>query len=390
MKKRYKLGLIIIVGYSFFTFGPIGLEMTQNRVDSHSPYVISQEARSLHESLFIGDWHADSAIWKRDLLKESSRGHVDIPRLQKGNVALQMFTTVTKSPVGQNYEKNKAGGFDSITFLAMLQRWPSVTWYDLTERALLQAEKVYQLALRGGENVWLIKSQADLQAFRNARAIEPKLVGALMGTEGSHALEGDLANIKALYDKGFRMMSLQHFFDNKLGGSLHGIGQKGLTEFGQQAVLRMQDLDIIVDVSHSSEAVTADVLAISSKPLVVSHTGFKGHCDTPRNISDRLMKEIADKGGLIAVGFWDAAVCGNKPKDIANAIKYGVALVGANHVALGSDFDGTVTTSIDASEMVAITQALMDVGMSEEDIRKVMGDNMLRFLRDNLPSVLIE
>ena len=382
--------MVFIFGYSFFKAGPIGLEMTQNKVDEHAPYVVSKTAYELHESLFIGDWHADSALWKRDLLKRSARGHVDIPRLQQGNVALQMFTTVTKSPVGLNYEKNKSGGLDSITFLSLLQRWPSETWFSLTERALLQAEKIYQLALRGGENVWLIKSKADLQAFRNARAISPKLVGALMGTEGSHALDGKLENIKVLFDKGFRMMSLQHFFDNKLGGSLHGVSQQGLTEFGKQAVLKMQELDIIVDIAHSSEAVTADVLAISRKPLVVSHTGFKGHCDSPRNISDSLMKQIAEKGGLIAVGFWDAAACGNKPDDIAKAIEYGVNLVGADHVALGSDFDGTVTTAIDASEMVVITQALLDIHMAEEDIRKVMGDNMLRFLRDNLPAVLSE
>ena len=364
------------------------LEMTQNKVDKHSPYVISEQARQLHDSLFIGDWHADSALWKRDLLEQSARGHVDIPRLQQGNVALQMFTTVTKSPLGLNYEENKTGSLDSITFLALLQRWPSETWFSLTERALLQAEKIFQLALQGGENVWLIKSQADLQAFRNARAINPRLVGALMGTEGSHALDGKLENIQVLFDKGFRMMSLQHFFDNKLGGSLHGVTQQGLTEFGRQAVLKMQELDIIVDVAHSSEAVTADVLAVSAKPLVVSHTGFKGHCDTPRNINDSLMKKIAAKGGLIAVGFWDAAACGNKPKDIASAIAYGVALVGAQHVALGSDFDGTVTTAIDASEMAAITQALLDIDMPEEEIRMVMGDNMLKFLRDNLPSAL--
>ena len=386
MKKRYRFGLLFIFTYGFFKLAPIGLEMSQNRVESHPPYVISQQAQALHDTLFIGDWHADSALWKRNLLKRSTRGHVDIPRLQEGNVALQMFTTVTKSPRGQNYNKNKSNSLDNITLLALIQRWPSETWFDLTERALLQAEKIYQLALQDGGNVWLIKSQADLQAFRNARAISPKLVGALVGTEGSHALGGDLNNIKVLFDKGFRMMSLQHFFDNKLGGSLHGLSQDGLSEFGIAAVKQMQDLDIIVDVAHSSESVTRDVLAISSKPVVVSHTGFKGYCDSPRNISDALMKEIAEKGGLIAVGFWDGAICGNSPSAIAKAIQYGVSLVGSNHVALGSDYDGSVTTSFSSNEMAALTQAMMDLGMPEEHIRNVMGENMVRFLQNGLPA----
>ena len=386
MKKRYKLGLAFIIVYSFFKFVPIALEMTQNRVDKHAPYAISEQAQTLHDSLIVGDWHADSALWKRNLLKRSNRGHVDIPRLQEGNVALQMFTTVTKSPSGQNYKKNKTSALDSITLLALIQRWPSETWFNLTERALYQAEKIHQFALNAGGNVWLIKSKADLQAFRNARAINPKMVGAIIGTEGSHALSGDLDNIQVLFDKGFRMMSLQHFFDNKLGGSLHGVSQAGLSEFGVAAVKKMQELDIIVDVAHSSEAATKDVLSISTKPLVVSHTGFKGHCDSPRNISDEIMKAIAEQGGLIAVGFWDGAVCGNKPKDIAQAIQYGVNLVGARHVALGSDFDGTVSTSFTADEMPAITQALLDLEMSEENIRLVMGENMLRLLRDQLPA----
>jgi microsomal dipeptidase-like Zn-dependent dipeptidase len=231
----------------------------------------------------------------------------------------------------------------------------------------------------------LITSTTELETFLQRRESNPKLIGGLLGTEGSHALDGDLANIQRLFDRGFRMMSLQHFFDNKLGGSLHGTSGAGLTEFGREAVARMRELEIMIDVSHSSEAVVADTLMISDRPLLVSHTGFQGHCQSPRNISDELMLQIAEAGGLIAVGYWDGAICGNSPAIVAEAIAYGIDLVGEDHVALGSDFDGTVTTSFDGSEMAVVTQHLLNIGLSEEQIRKVMGGNMLRFLQANLP-----
>ena len=180
------------------------------------------------------------------------------------------------------------------------------------------------------DNFMLIKSQSDLNNFMQKRSINKSFVGGLIGTEGSHALDGDLENVKRLYDKGFRMMSLHHFFDNRLGGSLHGISGQGLTNFGEQVVLEIQNLDIILDVSHSSENVVKDVLKISNRPMVVSHTGFYGHCPSPRNINDNLMEDIARKGGLIAIGYWDAAVCDNTPKSVAEAIHYGIKLVVQN------------------------------------------------------------
>jgi membrane dipeptidase len=366
---------------------PILVDKNMNPVSDHSAFDVSEEALKLHETLFIGDWHADSHLWNRDLSKRYKRGHVDIPRLQEGNVALQMFTTVTKSPRGQNYEKNETSASDNITALAVVQRWPIKTWSSLAERAIFQANKVHKLAANDGDNFMLIKSQSDLNNFMQKRSINKSFVGGLIGTEGSHALDGDLENVKRLYDKGFRMMSLHHFFDNRLGGSLHGISGQGLTNFGEQVVLEIQNLDIILDVSHSSENVVKDVLKISNRPMVVSHTGFYGHCPSPRNINDNLMEDIARKGGLIAIGYWDAAVCDNTPKSVAEAIHYGIKLVGAEHVALGSDFDGTINPGFDTAELVAITHELLELGIDDNSIRLVMGENMLNFLQKNLPKI---
>lgn len=379
--------LVVIVGVVLFlAIAPSRVDKSLNPVIEHNTYIVSKKALDLHRSLTIGDWHADTLLWSRNIANRYDYGHVDIPRLQDGNVSLQMFTTVTKSPSGLNYDENSADAPDDITKLAIAQRWPIATWTSLTERALYQAKRLHLFEKENPDDLMIIRSQAELAEFLTRKQSIPNLVGGLIGTEGSHALDGKLENVKTLYDAGFRMMSLQHFFDNKLGASLHGQSQGGLTDFGRAAVAEINKRDIVLDVSHSSEKVVEEVLGLSSKPLVISHTGFKGHCDTARNISDELMQRIAAKGGLIAVGYWDGAVCGTHPKKVVEAIQYGAKLVGVDHLSLGSDFDGSVTTAFDTSELAALTHAMLEAGFSEPDIRKIMGGNMLKFLERHLPS----
>ena len=387
MKKVFILVLsisIIAIG-AFLLIAPTQVDKSLNKVLEHTPYTVSSQAQQLHSTLIVGDWHADTLLWNRDISAENNYGHVDLPRLRSGNVALQMFTTVTKSPEGLNYNENSGDSADSITKLAMVQRWPADTWNNLTARALHQSFKLLALAQDRPDELMVIRSQLDLQLFLQKRENNERLIGGLIGTEGSHALEGKLENVQVLYDAGFRMMSLQHFFDNKLGASLHGKSQSGLTEFGREVVQEINALNIMLDVSHSSEQTVEETLELSNKPLIVSHTGFKGHCNTARNISDELMQRIAAKGGLIAVGFWDAAVCGEHPSQIVAAIQYGIELVGEDHVALGSDFDGSISTSFDTSELAALTHYMLEANFSETQIRKVMGGNMLKFLQTHLP-----
>jgi microsomal dipeptidase-like Zn-dependent dipeptidase len=380
------LSLLLFIVLIFFVVAPSLLEKQFNLISEHAPFIVSEEAQKLHRNLFIGDLHADSTLWDRNLSNQHNFGHVDIPRLQKGNVALQMFTTVSKVPQGLNYDRNETSANDRITALAVIQGWPVKTWNNLTERVIYQAKKIQRIAKKDSDNFMLVLSQSDLEKFINKRKSNPNLVGGLIGTEGSHALEGNLDNIQRLYSEGFRMMSLQHFFDNKLGGSLHGTTGQGLTNFGKDAINEMLRLKIIIDVSHSSENVVKDVLKLTTQPLLVSHTGFNGHCPSPRNIDDSLMKEIAARGGLIGIGYWDAAVCGNTPRNIASAIQFGIKLVGAEHVALGSDFDGAVLSGFDTSELIALTHELLEAGIQEPEIRLVMGENLLHFFERNLPT----
>jgi len=361
------------------------VEKSQNKVISHEPYKISAKATKLHDTLLIGDLHADSTLWDRDLLELSDYGHVDIPRMLKGNLAIQVFTSVTKSPSGQNLHRNSDDATDSITQLAVVQAWPMDTWNSLAARAIFQAKKLASMEQRSPDKFQLILNQSDLKIFVERRNKGKTVVAGLLGTEGSHALDGELENIDILFDNGFRMMSLQHFFDNKLGGSLHGVSKAGLTEFGREALKIMQAKDILIDVAHSSEKVVDEVLKLSVKPLIVSHTGFYGNCKSERNISDELMIRIAKAGGIIGVGYWDLAVCDASPKGIVKAIRYGIELVGVDHVSLGSDYDGAIEEPFDVSELAVLTDEMLKVNFTENEIRKVMGENMIRFLLDNLP-----
>lgn len=379
------LAIVLLLLLAVNQFGPEYLEKSVNQIVPAQLPTVSDEADKLHDSLIIGDWHSDSTLWDRDLTEKSDYGHMDVPRLQAGNVAIQMFTSVTKSPAGQNYESNETSAEDRITSLVVMQAWPIKTWSSLTERAIYQSERLKGFAEKSPDDLKLVLTKADLTAVLAKRTGGSKQVAALLGTEGSHALDGDLKNVQRLYDHGFRMMSLQHFFDNKLGGSLHGTSGEGLSEFGRAAVKKINELQIILDVSHSAEQVVKDTLALSTRPLVVSHTGFKGHCDSARNIPDDLMKAIAAKGGLIGVGYWDGAMCEISPKNIVAAMRYGIDLVGVEHVALGSDYDGSTEVQFDTSKLAVLTQEMINAEFTESEIRAVMGENMLRFLQENLP-----
>lgn len=142
---------------------------------------------------------------------------------------------------------------------------------------------------------------------------------------------------------------------------------------------------MIVDLAHASTAVIKDALAISTKPVVVSHTGVKGTCQTSRNLSDEEVIGIAKTGGVIGIGYWNDAVCAEDVKAIAKAIRYTANLVGVEHVGLGSDFDGAVATPFDTTGLIFLTDALIEQNFSDDEIRLVMGGNALRVFREGLP-----
>jgi membrane dipeptidase len=178
---RALLALIVFGALGFFLFAPGIVERGQNAVADHAPWPVSPAAEAMHERLIIGDWHADSLLWGRDLTQRATRGQVDLPRLIEGNVALQVFTTVTKSPSGLNYDKNSAGARDNITLLSIAQLRPFRAWLDLTERALEQARQLALAEAKAPEMLKIVRSRADLDAVLARRENGEKVVGGLLG-----------------------------------------------------------------------------------------------------------------------------------------------------------------------------------------------------------------
>ena len=380
--RKWLLGvaaLLLVAAIAFFIIAPGYVENSMNKVEPVA-LKVTPRARALHATLQVADMHADTLLWKRSLLDRSDRGQVDLPRLLEGNYALQIFSSVTKTPKGQNYDANSAET-DNITSLAIADLQPVRTWGSLLERSLWHATKLQRDADASNGQLRLIRTPAELDRLLADRAAGRKVVGAMLSIEGLQDLEGKLANLDKLHDAGFRMAGLAHFFDNDVAGSMHGEAKGGLTPLGMQVVRRMEALGMIVDVAHASHQTIAQVIAMARRPIVSSHGGVQATCKVNRNLTDDEIRGIAATGGVIGIGYWDAAICTTKPEGAATAIAHVRDLVGIDHVGLGSDFDGAVTTGFDSSKLAAVTQALIDRGFSDADIAKVMGGNVLRVLR---------
>ena len=378
------LVVIFLLSCAFFFAVPRLVDERENKVLKRPPYAASGRALELHKQLVIADLHADSLLWGRDLLERGRYGHVDVPRMVDGNVTLQVFSLPTKTPRGLNIEHNDDKS-DDIRLLAIVDRWPIRTWNSLTERALYQASRLHQMAAASRGTFVVIKSAADLSQYLERRLQNRNLAAGLLSIEGAHALDGKLENLDVLYGAGYRMMSPSHFFDTDIGGSAAGLAKTGLTDKGREWVRQMESRGMIIDLAHASSKTIDDVLAVSTRPLVVSHTGVKGTCNNNRNLSDGQIQAIASKGGLIGIGYWETATCGTDAAAIVKAMRYVSKRVGAEHVALGSDFDGAVTTPFDTTGLVQITDAMLAAGYSEHEIRMIMGENVMKFLQENLP-----
>jgi microsomal dipeptidase-like Zn-dependent dipeptidase len=376
--------VVLLIAAAFFAEIPRLVDQYQNKTLVRPPYIASSRALALHRRLTIADLHADSLLWTRDLLDRNPYGHIDIPRLADGNIALQVFSLPTKSPYGLNIESNEDKN-DTIFWLALVDLWPPSTWNSLTGRALYHARRLHTFANASRGGFVVIESASDLFHYLERRQKNGNLTAGLLSIEGAHALDGKLENLDVLYRAGYRMISPSHFFDNDIGGSAAGVHKTGLTDKGREWVREMEARRMIIDLAHASPQTIDDVLALATRPVVVSHTGVKGTCENNRNLTDDQIRAIAARGGLIGIGYWDTAVCGTDARAIVRAMRYVSDRVGVDHVALGSDFDGAVTTPFDTTGVVEITAAMLDAGYSEDEIRKIMGENVVKFLQQNLP-----
>ena len=378
------LALLLVAAAAFFLFAPGMIERGTNKIDGKPLLQVDEHAKALHKTLTIVDLHSDSLLWSRDFLKRADRGHMDLPRLAEGNVALQILSSTTKAPKGQNYDAN-GDDTDIVTSLVIAQLQPVRTWNSLLERSLWHAEKLHRAVAASQGRLMAVATQPQLDALLAARRTKaPPPVGAMLSVEGLHDLEGDIDNLDKLYTAGIRMAGITHFFDNIFAGSMHGLKKGGLTPLGRQVVQRMEAKGMIVDIAHCSHACVADILTMARRPVVSSHGGVQATCGVNRNLSDDEIRGVAATGGVIGIGYWDAAVCDTSPTSVAKAMKHVRDLVGIDHVALGSDYDGATTVRFDTSKLVQVTQALIDAGFTDDEIRAAMGGNAIRVIRAGL------
>lgn len=379
------LALVAVIVVAAFAVVPGIVDRRMNRVVDAPQVVIGDSARALHATLQVADMHADELLWGRDLLARADHGHVDLPRMRDGNVALQVFSAVTKTPREMNYDRN-TGQTDNILLLAIVQRWPVATWRSLRARAVFQATRLQDAVARSSGALMLITDQESFDAFVLRRQVKPDVHAALLAIEGLHALDGTLESVDTLFAHGYRMMGLAHFFDNEVAASAHGVSHGGLTPLGREVVARMESLGIIVDLAHVAPQAITEVLAMAKRPIVVSHTGVAATCPGPRNLTDDQLRAIAANGGVVGIGYWDAAVCTLGARSIAKAIAHAVRIAGIDHVGLGSDFDGATATPFATDRLAEITQALLDEKFTKAQVAQVMGANVLRVIRAGLPA----
>lgn len=320
-KLLISLLIVLLIAVGAVLALPSLLDRKMNSVEVPPPYPTSAPAKQLHQQLFIADLHDDVLLWERDLLKRYDVGHSDLPRMLEGRVALQVFSTVTKTPRGINYERN-SDETDNITLLAMAQRWPRETWNSLLQRALYQAHKLNEASANSDGRLVLIKKRSDLARFVSAWQQDPQRVAAILATEGLQPIEGKLENVDALYQAGFRIAGLTHFFDNEVGGSAHGLEKGGLTPLGRQVIKRLEAKSMLIDLAHASRPLIDDVLGMTTRPVLVSHTGVEGTCKGTRNLSDKHLQAIAAIGGVIgiATGMLPSAPPPSRPSSMPSVI----------------------------------------------------------------------
>jgi membrane dipeptidase len=348
-------------------------DASRNAVINPGPYVVSHHVLEFHRRSFVADLHADPLLWRRDLTSRQTHGQVDLPRLLDGGVDLQVFSVVSKVPDGANYKATSADS-DKLPILFIASWRPPSAWFSPKQRALVQAAEMKQL----------VQQTTLTQVLRRDDILHEGVKG-LLSLEGMHALEGDADTLTQLHAAGFRMMGLAHHFDNEVAGSAHGTEQYGLTALGRSLLPQMEALGITIDLAHASTAAFEETLAMAVNPVVVSHGGVDGTCPGPRNLSDGQLRSIAANGGVVGIGYWKGAVCDASVAGIVAAIRYAIDIAGINHVGLGSDFDGHVTTPFDTTGIPMLTAALLDSGLSESEVAKVLGENVKRVLMNNLP-----
>jgi membrane dipeptidase len=305
----------------------------------------------LHRDAIVVDLHSDVildvAAGKRDIAVRGTTGHVDLPRLREGGVDVQVFALFV-------HPRYAGKGFQRVTEL--LDAFEGLA---RAQRSLAPATTV--AAIR--------------QAVRAGR------IAAVLSVENGSAIDGDPANLDRLYTRGVRILSLTWNQSNDLADGALEETHGGLTPLGRRVLARMAERRMIVDVSHLSERAFWAVLEATTGPIVATHSNAAGLTPHRRNLTDDQLRALARRGGIVGVNYYPAFTGGPTIQHVLDHVNYLVEIMGADHVALGSDFDGfsqTVTGLEDVSKLPALTAGLLARGYAPDDARKILGANALR------------
>ncbi len=332
-----------------------------------SPPLGSDTARAIHAEHPAIDLHADTLMWSRWLGYDIHRahepplpfsafgGHIDLPRMREGGMGAQFFGLVSL-PLS-----DRPRGMARIVHEQI----------DNLEQQMAQRPD----ALR------LVRKAAELERCRSEG-----VMGALLGIEGAHALEGDLDNVATFARRGVRYIGFVHFSPNEAGYPAYGRGRRdteGLTRWGFELVERCEAEGVLVDLSHMNKRGFLDACAIAKKPPIVSHTGVLGVFEHWRNIDDEQLRAVANKGGVVGVIFYPRYLGGEGLEPVVAHLKHIVDVVGEDAAALGSDWDGFIIPTKplkDPRGLPLLTDALLAGGFTPRAIGKILRDNVMRVL----------
>lgn len=328
---------------------------------------LEERAKRIHQSAIICDLHADSFtivhLKKANFIKGSSLLQIDVPKLRTGNVAL------TSQAI---WVLNKG-----LTTTPLKYVLSALDTFDKTMK-------------EGSSELQLVRGYKEfLQARQNGK------IAVVLTIENGSAIMGKMENLRMFYERGVRGMSLTWNKNNEIATSAwearHKKGE-GLSMFGKEAVREMERLGMMIDISHASTQTVKDVLATVKVPIYASHSCAYALCPHWRNLRDWQIKAIAERGGVIGVNFYNVHLRKDKKnatvKNVADHIDYIVKIGGINVVAIGSDYDGDIGTPKgieDISKLESLTLELLKRGYSEEDIKKILGENFLRFFATICP-----
>lgn len=374
----------------------------------------SPALNKLHQKAVLADTHNDvlsSQVLKgKHIAHRLKEGHSDLDRWKEGGVDVQFFSVWTdKTP------RNKAGFFAD---------------------AVEEIDSLHHIILRNPDRMAFATNYREVKKWVH----KDKLV-ALIGVEGGHMIEEEISKLEKLYEKGMRYLTLTwnnstNWASSAMDETLYPekLQQKGLTDFGKQVIRRMNELGIIVDLSHVGEQTFYDALAVTTKPVFLSHSSVWSICPVFRNVKDEQIKAVAKNGGVICINFYsgfiskeydqrqsylnkvakdsvfrsylaasngdssaaktkweqyyDAEMNKVRPSlaQLVDHIDYIVKLVGDDYVGIGSDFDGVSSVPVgldDVTTYPKITEALLNRGYSRKSIKKILGGNVLRVMKAN-------